>query len=414
MKVKSPSVDSEPPLALSAQDARTLAVAAQFGCADTTGSAAVLRRIGLLQLDALRRVDRAHRLTCLARMPADASVEMVDSQLWSPGPATAFETWVHAACLVPAEDWPLLRLARERTLNRTKQPSPSAYTEILAIVGDSEHGVTIRELEGADRRTDGWDWSERKRAAEWLLWRGELICSERQANRRVYDLPERRLPKTTLQTELSREAILETLARRVLDSLGIATAHDIAIYYNLPPDDAAEGLALTNAIPITVEGWSEPAWMSAAAQLPHTASLREPRLIGPFDNLIWDRDRARRLHTFDYSFEAYKPAHKRIYGHYVMGVLNTANQFLGRVDLQRKDGHLEVIQSFSETEVRNDDFLAATAAAVDVLTNQLSAGPSTPVSCGRIPAGPEGPVSIASMSSAGRVPSPRSRLNHYR
>ncbi|MGI8665145.1 MAG: DNA glycosylase AlkZ-like family protein [Jatrophihabitans sp.] len=353
-------------------------MAAQFGGDDTTSSAAVLRRIGLLQLDALRRVDRAHNLTCLARMSANASVAMVDGQLWSPGPATVFETWVHAACLVPAEDWPLLRLARARAVNRAEQPSGAAYAEVLAIVGDSEHGVTIREIEGASGRTDGWDWSERKRAAEWLLWRGELICSERRANRRVYDLPERRLLATTIQTDLSREVILETLARRVLGSLGVATAHDIATYYNLTPEDTAEGLALCNAIPVTAESWSEQAWMLSATQLPRSASLREPRLIGPFDNLIWDRERTRRVHNFDYTFEAYKPAHKRTYGHYVMGVLNTTHQFLGRVDLQRKNGHLDVIRSFPEANVGKDDFHAALVTAVDVLANQLGATLSTP------------------------------------
>jgi hypothetical protein len=39
----------------------------------------------------------------------------------------------------------------------------------------------------------------------------------------------------------------------------------------------------------------------------------EGRLI-PFDNLIWDRDRTRRVHDFRYSYEACKAAYKRVYG----------------------------------------------------------------------------------------------------
>lgn len=363
---------SGPPADLSAVEARALVVSAQFGRAPAEDSATALRRLGLLQLDALRRVDRAHRLTCLARMPADASVEAVDGQLWSAGPARAFETWVHAACLVPVEDWSLLRLARARTANRDDRPPYAVCAEVLAIVGDSEHGVTIRELEATGSRTDGWQWSEQKRAAEHLLWRGELICSERRNDRRIYDLPERRLSPEILQTELSREAILETIARRVLAATGIATAQDLAVYYNLTTADAAEALECCGAIQLRVEGWPQPAW-TLRTDLPPSRSqlLPEPRLIGPFDNLIWDRDRTRRVHDFDYSFEAYKPAAKRIYGHYVMGVLDTDGRMLGRVDLRRQGKGLDVIRTFPEPGITDARLTAGVATAVSVLTAQM-------------------------------------------
>lgn len=368
-----PPVHTTRPAAdLSAAEARALAVSSQFGNAPAEDSSTVLRRLGLLQLDALRRVDRAHRLTCLARMPADASVGAVDGLLWAAGPARAFETWVHAACLVPVEDWPLLRLARTRTANRDDRPPDAVCAEVLAIVGDSEHGVTIRELEAAGARTDGWQWSERKRAAEHLLWRGELICSERRNDRRIYDLPERRLSPALLRTELSREAILETIARRVLTATGIATAQDLAVYYNLTNADAAEAMEHCGATQLTVEGWPAPGW-TLRTDLPTNRHqlLPEPRLIGPFDNLIWDRDRTRRVHNFDYSFEAYKPAAKRVYGHYVMGVLDTDGRMLGRVDLRRQGNALDVIRSFPEAGNANASLASGAATAVSVLTAQM-------------------------------------------
>ena len=43
--------------------------------------------------------------------------------------------------------------------------------------------------------------------------------------------------------------------------------------------------------------------------------------IGPLDNLIWDRDLIRWLFEFDYTWEVYKPAAQRQYGHYVLPVL---------------------------------------------------------------------------------------------
>jgi uncharacterized protein YcaQ len=357
---------------LSIDQARQLAITAQFGAGDAPDSGSVLRHLGLLQLDPLRRVERAHRLTCLARMPADATVDSIDAGLWSPGPATAFETWVHAACLIPVEDWPLLRLARERAKGRANQPSEAAYADVLAIVANSTHGVTIRELEHAGNRSAGWSWSERKRAAEFLLWRGQLICSERRDNRRIYDLPERRLPPTILNTDLPREVILEHLAYRALSALGVATTGDVATYYNLTPTDAAEGLHRCGATQVGVRSWTEPAWTAPHVPSPSPTPGRA-RLIGPFDNLIFDRDRTRRVHDFDYTFEAYKPAHKRTYGHYVMGILSPAGRFL------------DEWTSDATTAASNQPQPTPSPEPPPTQSKQLSTKPSTPwpTRCGR-------------------------------
>ena len=53
--------------------------------------------------------------------------------------------------------------------------------------------------------------------------------------------------------------------------------------------------------------------------------------IGPLDNLIWDRDLIRWLFDFDYTWEVYKPAAQRKYGHYVLPVLY-GDRFVARVE----------------------------------------------------------------------------------
>jgi hypothetical protein len=359
------------PLAVAAGEARRLALAASLPPAPCADSAAVLRHLGLLQLDPLTRVDKAHRLTCLARMGPGASAGTVDPPLWSPGPASAFEAWVHAACLLPVEDWPLLNLSRERALAWRKRPPREILSQVRALVEAAPDGATISQIEQPGTATRGWDWSERKHATEYMLRSGELVCSTRRGSKRVFDLPERRLPAHLLSTRPAKEEILAAMADRALASLGIATVPDIAAYYNITPAHAREGLEAAGARPAAVEGWSHPAWLPPGVPgPPQGTAAREPVLVGPFDNLIWDRDRTRRIFGFDHLFEAYKPPAKRKYGYYVLALV-ADGAFLGRADIRRTSGTLSVTAGFPEPGTDPARFTAALHAAVAQLERQL-------------------------------------------
>ncbi len=356
---------------LSEPEARQLVVAATFGGYPLSGGASVLRHTGLLQLDPLSRVEKAHRLTCLARMDASGSAGAIDGELWSAGEATSFETWVHGMCLVPVEDWPLLRLIHERA----SVPAPSNETarvlaEVRAIVTSSQDGVTISDIERPGGGTTGWDWSERKHATEHMLRTGELVCTARRGTRRVYDLPERRIPGHLLSAHLSDDDILASLAMRALTAMGLATIGDIARYYNLSAEHARRGLETSNAQQVAVQGWSSVGWMLPSAESQVGACSHEPVLIGPFDNMIWDRDRTRRVFGFDYTFEAYKPKDKRVYGYYVLGLLEDG-KFIGRADLRREGNDLIVLSAHAELATEIDRFRASLESALERLARQL-------------------------------------------
>jgi uncharacterized protein YcaQ len=146
-------------------------------------------------------------------------------------------------CLVPVEDWPLLRLIRERA----GVPAPSmdaarVLTEVRTIVASSPDGVTISDIERPGSGAKGWDWSDRKHATEHMLRTGELVCTARRGTRRVYDLPERRIPGYLLSSDVSDEEILAHLAVRGLTAMGLATTSDIAKYYNISAEHARRGL----------------------------------------------------------------------------------------------------------------------------------------------------------------------------
>jgi len=70
---------------------------------------------------------------------------------------------------------------------------------------------------------------------------------------------------------------------------------------------------------------SRPAWR---------AGRHRVTLLSPFDSLIWDRKRTRRMFGFDHSLEAYVPRHKRIHGYFTMPLL-AGGKLVGRVDPAR-------------------------------------------------------------------------------
>ena len=85
--------------------------------------------------------------------------------------------------------------------------------------------------------------------------------------------------------------------------------------------------------------------------------------IGPLDNLIWDRDLIRWLFDFDYTWEVYKPAAQRKYGHYVLPVLY-GDRFIARVEpiFDRKARVLTIVNWWWEAGVTPDDALVAALA----------------------------------------------------
>jgi hypothetical protein len=65
-----------------------------------------------------------------------------------------------------------------------------------------------------------------------IRW-GEVIVAVHKNGQRLYDLAERVVPKTLMQSELIDEECHIHLVRQALRSLGVATRRDIADYFRL-------------------------------------------------------------------------------------------------------------------------------------------------------------------------------------
>lgn len=349
------------------------------GTGDYGDAADVLRGIGLIQLDPLTRVSTAQRLTCLTRLPRKHRAEHVDAALWPGHSPVAFESFTKVACVFPLEDWGLLELRRHSVLEKHGATlSERLRQQIREVVAASPRGVQIGTIEKAlgSARTTGWNWSAIKSAAELMVRTGELVITARDGVIRLFDLPERALPAEVREAEnLPPDQLRAALARRAAGSLAVMTVSDFAHHYHLSKSDAASGIELARLEPLAVPGWKETAYvlpelLDSGERHPGYGPIKEARLIGPFDPLLRDRRRAQRIFGFDYTFEAYVPKDKRIYGHYVMGVLS-GTELIGRVDLWRSANELIVNRTYPEDGVPARSVVARAKAASQTLSRQL-------------------------------------------
>lgn len=353
---------------LSAGLARRVALAAQgFGERRAVGGRTdvrhlrrVLRRVGLIQLDSVNVLARAHYLPLFSRL-GPYPVGLLDRAA-SRAPRELFEYWAHEASLVPVELQPALRWRMAEAerhawggMKRLARERPDFVAWVRSEVAD-RGPITAREIsDDAPRSKDnwGWNWSDVKIALEWLFWSGEISSAARLPSfERRYDLTERVLPPAVLAVPTPEPAEAHrTLVRVAAGALGVATETDLRDYFRLPVLAARRAVAdLVDAgelLPVTVAGWAKPGYLDPAARLPRRVSGRA--LVCPFDPLIWERARTERLFGFRYRIEIYVPAPKRVYGYYVLPFL-LDEELVARVDLKadRAAGVLRIPAAWAE------------------------------------------------------------------
>jgi uncharacterized protein YcaQ len=345
--------------------ARRIALAAQgFGqprpdvALDRRHLRRVLGHVGLIQIDSVSVVARAHYMPLFSRLGAYPR-PLLDDAAWSRR-KLLFEYWAHEASLLPLETQPLLRWRMARAeaghgiyggLARFGREQRAFIDTVLAAVRD-RGPIAASELDGDKGAGGWWGWSDAKRALEWLFWAGLVTTATRRGFERLYDLPERVLPAAVLAAPTPAEAdahrALLSIAAR---ALGIATASDLRDYFRLSPEDMKPRLPeLVEAgelVPVTVPGWTQPAYIHTQARRPRRLAARA--LLSPFDPVVWERGRAERLFGFHYRIEIYTPAEKRVHGYYVLPFL-LGDRLVARVDLKadKATGQLRVLAAFAE------------------------------------------------------------------
>ncbi len=368
------------PVRLTAQQARLLHLHAQGLLARPRRRArkadllAVIERMRLLQIDTIHVVNRSPYLVLFSRL-GNYPTRWLEELL---AEAALFECWSHEACFAPTGDFAWHHGARQardhhwsmKHARRTRREHGQAVDRLLAHI--REHGP----VKAADFvRNDGrgspwWGWKDEKRWLEAAFALGELMVARRENFQRVYDLSERVIgavrPDWCALPEPDAVQRWQVLA--AASALGVSRARWLADYFRMRGrlDDAGldDLVAAGDLIPVTVDGWSAPAYVhrdhSQALLAAAAGRLRATRtcVLSPFDPVVWDRERASSLFDFDYTLECYLPEPKRRWGYFVLPILRRG-RLVGRLDAKayRSDGVFEVKRLYLETEATPDESL---------------------------------------------------------
>jgi uncharacterized protein YcaQ len=311
----------------------------------------------VLQIDSVNVLQRAHYMPLFSRM-GTYDTGLLD-RASGRAPRRLVEYWAHVAAFMPVDLWPHMQ-HRMRHYREGGHPwmdgrNSSLIDSLMAELRERGRR-TSRELDDGLPRLKqhwGWNWSETKKALEYLFLAGELAVAGRTAQfERLYDLPERVIPRAVLELPVpGDEEAHRELVRRAARSHGVATARCLRDYYRMPVPQVGPAIASLvedgELLPVTVEGWKRPAYLHRDARLPRR--VEACALLSPFDPLVWERERTELLFDFFYRIEIYVPEHKRVHGYYVLPFL-LGDRVVARVDLKadRRGGVLRVNAAWAE------------------------------------------------------------------
>jgi len=377
---------------LSLAQARRIALAAQgFADARIEGDHArrhfrkTAERLGVIQIDSVNVVSRTHYLPAFSRLGAYPR-EHLEDEAWG-RKKSLFEYWGHEASLMPMAMQPLFRWRMDEA-----RAGEAGWTHLAAFGRERRDYIdgVLAEIEKRGPVTGGdfaegprgapgwWEWSNGKRALEWLFWSGFITTKTRRGFERVYDLTERVIPAAIVnQPTPSPDEAHRALLMIAAQAMGVATEADLRDYFRMSVSATRARLAelVEDGLleEVVVQGWRQPAYLYPNARLPRR--IEAQALLSPFDNLIWARERTERLFGCKVRLEIYTPAHKREHGYYVLPYLQ-GDRITARVDLKadRKAGVLLVQSAHLEPMAIEGEVAPALAAELRLMALWLGLG----------------------------------------
>lgn len=357
------------PFKISNRDARRLWLDVQGLATPPVGELDILlivRRLGFVQLDTIRVVSRAHHHIIWSRNQHYR--EPMLNRLLAED-RSLFEHFTHDASVLPIEFYPmwqrqfrLLKAKREHSKYFSSVPGADERDVIRKRIAEEGPLSTLSFDTKVADRGKMWARPPHKLALDYMWYVGDLATSHRINFNKYYDLSERVIPADLLAQKHADETQIDWLCGAALYRLGFATPGEIQRFWEAV--GAAEvktwmGRAGALVVPVEVES-ADGSWSNAFATADIDVRLAETptptsrlRILNPFDPVIRDRARLKRLFGFDYRVEMFVPAAKRKWGYYVYPLLEGA-RFVGRIEVKgdRAKSELNVLAFWPEPGVK--------------------------------------------------------------
>jgi len=333
----------------------------------------LIRNLGCVQLDPIRKVERTHLLVLWSRL-GNFDVDKLEKLRWED--MSLFEYWAHAASIVLTEDYPIhavnMREARE-------SPRIKAWMDEHNLHDLRQQMIETMREDGALGTNDfdndhytsetfsGWTTGRAVNRLMDRLWTmGDVLPAFRKGNQRKWALTEDVLPDWTPRDELTQYEASYQSVQRAVKALGVAMDKKHINYHftrNRYWDFAKVKKQLLKEgklIPVQIGEWAKD-WYMHVDDLPLLEKIESgdwqgrTALLSPFDNLICDRDRTELIWDFYFRIEIYVPAKKREFGYYVLPILH-GDDLIGRFDMEmdRKTNTLHALSTYAEEGAPED------------------------------------------------------------
>ncbi len=357
-------------LKISNRDARRLWLTKQglarqpAGALDADRLLSNLEEIGFVQLDTIRVIARAHDHILWSRNQ-NYREGMLDELVKD---RRAFEHFTHDASVIPMDYYPYWRrqFGRmqaffEKGRWREAMPSPRESQAILKRI-EKEGPLSTRHFEAQAKKTKhAWGRPPHKYALDFYWYAGVLSTCHRRNFIKHYDLAERIIPGALRAKKISDAAQVDWLCTNALARMGFASEGDIQRFWDamvLAEVKAWVKKRRKDLIDVEIDGADGAFKGIAFASIEdEVAALKAPtsrlRMLNPFDPVIRDRNRLKRLFGFDYRIEIFVPAAKRQYGYYVYPLLE-GERMVGRIEAKadRKQARITVENLWWEPGVK--------------------------------------------------------------
>ncbi len=320
----------------------------------------LIEHMGFVQVDSINTVARAHHMILFTRNSTyrhGQLAHLLETE------RALFENWTHDAAIIPTKFYrywkPRFDREQERLRRAWRQRRRDGFEaqveQVLSHIR-ANGSVMARDLGTEQKKaTQGWwDWHPSKTALEYLWRCGDLAITRRDGFQKVYELAERVIPSIACDSQPSTDAVVDWACRSALERLGFATPREIAAFWAAVSGAEAQAWVTQNLehgvrqITLECADGGQPRPMFARGDLAELMQdIPSPpkgmRFLSPFDPLIRDRLRTRRIFNFDYRIEVFMPAAQRRYGYYVFPMLQ-GDCLIGRIDMKhhRQAGKLLV------------------------------------------------------------------------